>query len=89
MKKRNYIDEFVEPSYIHESLFVGYLWSNPMLYQRYRTHKITKETFTEPIWYFYFTVGSQMFENGIRDFDDKTVYSFLVSRPKEKIKRAI
>ncbi|MEN7436440.1 replication protein [Bacillus velezensis] len=88
MKKRNYIDQFVEPSYIHESLFVGYLWSNPMLYQRYRTHKITKETFTEPIWYFYFTVGSQMFENGIRDFDDKTVYSFLVSRPKEKNKKS-
>ena len=29
-----------------------------------------------------------MFENGIREFDDKTVYSFLVSRPKEKNKKS-
>ena len=86
MKK--YIKEFTEPSYIHESLFIGYLWSNPNLYQKYKTQKITKTTFTEPIWYFYFGVGQQMYENGIRDFDDKTTYSFIVSRPKEKDRKS-
>lgn len=83
-----YIKDFVEPSYIHESLFTGYLWSNPSLYQRYRTHKINEETFTESVWYFYFVVGQQMFDSGVRDFDDKTVYSFLVSRPKENGKKS-
>ncbi|KON87460.1 replication protein [Sporosarcina globispora] len=83
-----YIKEFIEPSYIHESLLVGYLWANPSLFQKYRTHKVTQETFTEAVWYFYFTVGKQMFENGIRDFDDKTTYAFLVSRPKEKNKKS-
>ncbi|MDT0160436.1 DnaB-like helicase C-terminal domain-containing protein [Bacillus sp. AG4(2022)] len=83
-----YIKEFVEPSYIHESLLVGYLWANPSLFQKYKTHKVTQETFTEAVWYFYFTVGKQMFENGIRDFDDKTTYAFLVSRPKEKNKKS-
>lgn len=29
-----------------------------------------------------------MFDNGIRDFDDKTVYSFLLSRPKESSKKS-
>lgn len=29
-----------------------------------------------------------MFDNGIREFDDKTVYAFLVSRPKEKNKKS-
>lgn len=83
-----YIKEFTEPCYIHESLFVGYLWSNPSLYQKYKTHKITESSFTEKIWYFFYYIGLQMFENGIRVFDDKTVYSFLVSRPKEKNKKS-
>ncbi|WP_303982244.1 DnaB-like helicase C-terminal domain-containing protein [Niallia circulans] len=83
-----YIKEFVDPSYIHESLFTGYLWANPSLYQKYRTHNISSSTFTEPVWYFYYTVGLQMFESGIREFDDKTVYSFIVSRPKENGKKS-
>lgn len=85
----NYIQEFVEPSYVHESLFVGYLWSNPSLYQKYRTHKITKNTFTAKVWYFYYYLGKEMYENGIREFEDKTVYSFLISRPQEKGKKTI
>lgn len=83
-----YLKDFVEPSYIHESLLVGYLWANPNLYQKYKTHKVKQETFTESIWYFYYTLGKQMYDNGIREFDDKTVYSFTVSRPKEKNKKS-
>lgn len=79
----NYAKEFVEPSFLHESLLCGYLWSNPNLYQKYKTHKITRETFTESVWYFYFTLGFEMYNNGIRDFDDKTVYTYIVSQPKE------
>lgn len=79
-----YIKEFVEPSFKHESLLCGYLWANPSLYQKYRTHKVSPTTFTENVWYFYFTLGQQMFENGIRSFDDKTVYVFVSSQPKEK-----
>lgn len=78
-----HIKEFVEPSFIHESLLCGYLWSEPSLYQQYRTHKVTATTFTEKVWYFYFSLGQEMFENGIRDFDPKTVYSYVTSRPKE------
>lgn len=83
-----FLKEFVEPSFLHESLLNGYLWSNPSLYQKYKTHKVTKTTFTEDVWYFYFTLGCEMYENGIRDFDDKTVYSYVVSRPKEKGKKS-
>jgi replicative DNA helicase len=83
-----YIDEFIDPSFIHESLFVGYVWSNPGLYQKYRTHKINQGTFTQTVWYFYYTVGQQMFDSGIREFDDKTVYSFVVSRPQEAGKKS-
>jgi replicative DNA helicase len=83
-----YIDEFIDPSFIHESLFVGYIWSNPGLYQKYRTHKINQETFTQSVWYFYYVIGQQMFDSGIREFDDKTVYSFVVSRPQELGKKS-
>jgi len=84
----NYAKEFVEPSFLHESLLNGYLWNNPNLYQKYKTHKITKETFTENVWYFYFTLGFEMYNNGIRDFDDKTVYTYIVSQPKEVGKKS-
>ena len=83
-----YIKDFTEPSFIHESLLCGYLWSNPSLYQKYKTHKLTNTTFTEKVWFFYYTLGKQMFDNGIREFDDTTVYSFVVSRPKEKNKKS-
>lgn len=69
---------------MHESLFVGYMWQNPSLYGRYRVHKITKETFTESIWWFYYHLGKEMYENSIRSFDDVTVYSFVNSRPSQK-----
>lgn len=82
------IKEFRDPSYIHESLFVGYLWSNPNLYQKYKSHKIVKATFTKGVWFFYFYIGQEMFNSGVREFDDKTVYSFLTSKPKEKGKKS-
>ena len=83
-----YINEFVEPSFLHESLLNGYLWSNPTMYQKYKSHKVTRGTFTEDIWYFYFMLGLEMFDNGIRSFDDKTVYTYVASRPKEVGKKS-
>lgn len=83
-----YIKEFSEPSKINESLFCGYLWNTPTLYERYKNHKITNESFTEPIWYFYYRVGLDMYNSGIRTFDDVTVYAFLESRPKVKGKKS-
>lgn len=58
------------------------------MYDKYKSHKIVKKTFTELIWYFYFYLGKEMYDNGIRTFDDVTVYSYLVSRPKEKNKKS-
>ncbi|SEN44524.1 hypothetical protein SAMN04487895_101553 [Paenibacillus sophorae] len=64
-------------------MFVGYLWSAPSLYEKYRNHEITKDTFTDGIWWFFYYIGKEMYENGIRTFDDTTTYSFLTSRPIE------
>lgn len=83
-----YINDFVEPSFVHESLMCGYLWSNPNLYQKYKSHTVVRETFTDNTWYFYFTLGFEMYNNGIRNFDDKTVYTYVVNRPKEVGKKS-
>lgn len=83
-----YIKEFVEASFIHESMLCGYMWSNPSLYQKYKSHKIVRETFTEQSWYFYYNLGFEMFNNGIREFDDVTVYTYVSSKPKEVGKKS-
>lgn len=83
-----YIKEFVDPSKVHESIFIGYLWNTPTLYGKYKTHKISKDTFTEGIWWFYFYIGKEMYESGIRLFDDVTTYSFITSKPSENGKKS-
>lgn len=84
-----FIEEFIKPSKIHEQIFVGYLWRTPQMYEKFKKHKITKDTFTESIWHFYYHIGSMMFDKGIRTFDEVTVYSFLASQPKEKNKKSL
>lgn len=78
-----YLKNFVEPSKIHESMFVGYLWKNPLLFDKYKIYEISNATFTTDVWSFYYYVGREMYINGVRKFDDTTVYTFLVSRPQE------
>ena len=73
--------EFITPCKVHESLFIGYCWNKPLIYKRMADQKITRDTFTLEIWWFYYNLGKIMFESGIRVFDDKTVYSFLISNP--------
>jgi replicative DNA helicase len=83
-----YITEFTEPSKIHESIFVGYLWRTPQLYEKYKSHEIDKDTFIHPVWYFFFRIGKEMYESSIRNFDDVTTYSFVTSKPKEVGKKS-
>lgn len=70
-------------------MFVGYLWNHPNLYNKYKSRRIEKTTFTQDIWHFYYWLGREMYESGIRTFDDVTTYSFLDSRPNEKQKQKL
>lgn len=83
-----YLKEFIEPSEVHEALFVGFLWSDPKLYNTYKVHKIQRNTFTKNIWYDYYYFGKEMSESGIETFDDRTVYSYISSKPKEVNKKS-
>jgi hypothetical protein len=76
------------PSEPHESLFVGHLWKNPNNYAKYKAHKIAEETFTQGIWHFYYHIGKEMYDNGIRSFEDTAVYSYITSKPKESNKKS-
>lgn len=82
------LKEFIEPSEKHEQLLVGFMWSNPELYRKFKNHNITKDTFTNKMWYYYYKLGESMYENGVRTFDEETVISFLDSR-KRISKKAI
>lgn len=83
-----FIKEFTENSFVHESVLCGYMWSNPNLYQKYKNHKIVRSTFTESVWFFYFNLGFEMYNEGIRDFDDVTVYTYVSAKPKEVGKKS-
>ena len=83
-----FCEDFIKPSNIHEGLFVGYLWKNPKLYKKYKNNEITQYsnttnqgTFTVKMWYFYYKLGQAMFDSGIQNFNDTTVYSFVSSQP--------
>lgn len=84
-----HLKQFTEPSAVHESLFIGYLWKNPSLYSKYKSHTISKITFTKDIWYFYYYIGQEMYDSGMRAFEDTSVYSYLTSKPKETNKKSL
>jgi len=79
----DYPKDFYESLEVHEPIFVANLWNEPRLYGKYKSHKISQETFTLKIWYFFYEVGRRMYESGIREFNEATVYSFLVSQKNE------
>lgn len=83
------MDEFVTPSEVHEGLFIGNLWKNPNLYSKYKSHTIKQDTFTKKIWHFYYYIGKEMYDGGVRHFEDTVVYSFLLSRPPETGKETL
>lgn len=74
------IKEFIEPAKKHEQLLVGFMWNNPQLYRKFKSHNISKETFTDPMWYFYYRLGELMWDNGVRSYDEETVFAFIDSR---------
>ncbi|SDX93817.1 DnaB-like helicase C-terminal domain-containing protein [Thermoactinomyces sp. DSM 45892] len=81
--------KFITPSEIHEQLYVGYLWRTPSLYQKYRSHTIERDTFTKDIWFYYYWLGKEMYDHGVRTFDDVTVYSFVNSRYEKEHSKGI
>lgn len=69
-------------------MFIGFLFLTPSLYEKYRSHDIQEETFTKPIWFHYYNLGKDMYNGGIRKFNDTTTYSYLTSQPKEGSKKS-
>lgn len=77
-------EKFIKPSSIHEQLLVGYLWASPNKYTKLKAHKLSDKTFTNSRWKYFYFLGKEMYDGGIREFDDKTVFSYLVSKAKVK-----
>lgn len=59
-----------------EANVVGCLWKNPNLYFDYP--ELDKNTFKNPIWIFYFTIGKKIAHKGIKVLDDVAVETYLL-----------
>lgn len=62
-----------------ERQFVSCLWNNPFLYDKLITIKLTRNSFISKSVYILYKIGSQMYNDGIIDFDDISVEYYLVS----------
>lgn len=61
-----------------EAYIVGLFWKHPDLYLDYDENRISKETFTQKIWWFYFLLGKQMrIKENKLVFDDIAVETTL------------
>ena len=70
-------EKLIKPSKIHETLLVAYFWKNPSLYKKYSSRQLGEATFTQDIWWQFYRLGKIMYDQGIRTFDETSVYSFL------------
>lgn len=61
------------------------MWNSPSLYRKYKSHDITKDTFTSDLWYFYYRLGEAMWNSGVRTFDEETTVSFITTQNNPKI----
>lgn len=73
MKKEDYLEKAKEEVLISEAYLTALFWSNPEQYAFFPEEKINRKTFLNPVWGFYFGLGSHMYKEGIRDFDDISI----------------
>lgn len=71
------VEEFKQEIFIPEAIFSGLFWASPKLYEEFPADKIGRETFTNPIWGFYFGLGRYMYEKNVKIFDDITTFKHV------------
>lgn len=74
------IKEFIEKPRKNEQILIAILWYNPTNYRSLQAHKFTEKSFVDKSTYVYFTIGKLMYEYGLTNFDNLSVYTFLDKR---------
>lgn len=64
------MDQLRQEVVISEACLVGTFWNDPNLYSFYPDDKISRKTFLNPHWGFYFGLGRYMAENQVAIYDD-------------------
>lgn len=59
--------------YSSEAYLTGLFWSDPKQFEYFSEEKLNYETFLNPVWGFYFSLGRYMKGEGIMRFDPHTV----------------
>ena len=75
----------VDQAEIDESYFIGALWNDPFNNYGQYARAMKGESFVHDVWGFYFDLGKRMYDTGIKDFDNITVYNFVKKIGVEKL----
>lgn len=67
--------EIRELAEINEAYLIGLLWGDPLNNYSVYGNKIAKDEFIHDVWAFYYELGKQLYDDGVKNFDDITVYS--------------
>lgn len=74
MKNNELISQLKLESEIHEAYFTALCWHEPDNYSLYSGEKINSGQFLNQRWSFFYGLGKYMFDQGIKTFDDISVY---------------
>lgn len=68
----------------NEQILIALLWDKPTNYNVLKSHKITNKTFVDKINFIFYKIGLAMYDNGIKNFDKISVFTYLDKRPELK-----
>ena len=68
------VEQISKNAEINEAYFVGLLWSDPFNNYNEYADSIALDEFIHDVWGFYYELGRQLYSDGVKSFDDITVY---------------
>lgn len=69
------VEKINQQAEINEAYFVGLLWADP--FNNYADYKdtLSQDEFVHDVWGFYFDLGRKMYDDGVKKFDEITVFT--------------
>ena len=80
-KLEDYPSYLVENRKLIEGSFIFSLWKMPESYGEFDKDIKADQDFLTPEGVYYYSLGLQMYQKGIRSFDDASIYTFLADKP--------
>jgi replicative DNA helicase len=72
---RKEVEKIAQNAQINEAYLVGLLWADPFNNYSEYADTMEQDEFYHDVWGFYFELGKRMYMDGVKTFDDITVYT--------------